>query len=464
MKKENDSFSINYIISKKEVDPVDIYFTLEGKRKFIFETGLNDETGDRYSYVGINPYKIIKSVKEDITEEIINLDGENRVNKVKGNIFDYLKNKFNIQHTSLNGNIPFTGGAIGYLAYETVKIQYDKVDQLDTPDSYIMFYKYIHFYNNQSKELSIIYNVFQNESYEQVVQKIYELKDKLKKIKKTDSIEELDSMQDFTSNFSKEQYENIVQKAKKYIEKGDVQQVVLSQRLKFKQRYYYVDVYKRLRNRNTSPYLFYIDYDEFQVLGSSPETLITVNGSRVYTNPIAGTRRRGKSSYEDERIKKELLRDEKEIAEHAMLVDLGIMDMKKISEMGTVKLDIFMEVKYYSHIMHIVSKISGKLKANLKAMDALRICFPAGTVSGSPKGKAMEIIERLENVKRGIYGGAIGCFSYNGNIDSCIAIRTIIFKDGIAFVQVGAGIVKDSIPEKEYYETLNKAIALMEVL
>lgn len=474
LKKEKYSFSVSYSISQKEVDPIGMYLTIKGKRKFIFEIDLDKKVGNRYSYIGVNPYKIIKNSKEDITEELINLNefGEEvkKVIKVKGNIFDYLKDKLDIKFLCLNTDVPFQGGAVGYLAYDTVKlnekIQDNNLDQLNIPDSYIMFYKYIYCYKHENKQLSIIYNVFkeENESYEQVTKRIYELQYELENIEKPYGIEELESAKDFTSNFSKEQYENIVEKAKQYIRKGDIFQVVLSQRLKFKQRCDAFNVYRKLRKINTSPYLFYIDYEEFQVSGSSPETLVTVNGSTVYTNPIAGTRKRGKDLEEDEKIKNELLKDEKEIAEHVMLVDLGRNDIGKISEFGTVKLDNFMEVNYYSHVMHIVSKVSGKLKGNLKAIDALKACLPVGTVSGAPKVRAMEIIEELENVKRGIYSGAIGYFSFNGNMDSCIAIRSIVFKDGEAFVQAGAGIVYDSIPEMEYYETLNKAMALKEVL
>jgi anthranilate synthase component 1 len=210
--------------------------------------------------------------------------------------------------------------------------------------------------------------------------------------------------------------------------------------------------------------MFYIDFENYQIAGASPESLVTVKNGKVTTNPIAGTRPRGENAKEDERLKEELLKDEKELAEHLMLVDLGRNDIGRISEFGSVKLDKFMEVEFFSHVMHICSKVSGTLRSGLNCFNALASCLPVGTVSGAPKIRAMEIIDELENVRRGIYSGAVGYFSYDGDMDTCIAIRTIVFKDDFAYVQAGAGIVYDSVPEKEYAETLNKTMALMEVL
>ena len=210
--------------------------------------------------------------------------------------------------------------------------------------------------------------------------------------------------------------------------------------------------------------MFYVDFEDFKLAGASPESLVKVKGNVVMTNPIAGTKPRGKTAKEDELLKEELLKDEKELAEHLMLVDLGRNDIGKISEFGSVKLDKFMEVEAFSHVMHICSKVSGTLKQELNCFDALKSCLPVGTVSGAPKIRAMEIIDELENTRRGIYSGAIGYFSYGGDMDTCIAIRTIVFKDDFAYVQGGAGIVYDSVPETEYTETMNKTMALMEVL
>ena len=280
----------------------------------------------------------------------------------------------------------------------------------------------------------------------------------------TYELKEADKNKKLQFNMTKEKFCSLVEKAKDHIKSGDIFQVVLSQRLKFKTSAEPFDVYRRLRSKKPSPYLFYIDFGDFQAAGSSPESLVTVNGDKVKTNPIAGTRIRGKNPEEDIKLKAELLEDEKEKAEHVMLVDLGRNDIGRISEFGTVKLDRFMEVDFYSHVMHIVSMVSGKLKKPLTCFDALSSCLPVGTVSGAPKIRAMEIIDELEETKRGIYAGAVGYFSYNGNMDTCIAIRTILFKDGYAYVQAGAGIVCDSVPESEYMETLNKAMAMKEVI
>jgi anthranilate synthase component 1 len=240
--------------------------------------------------------------------------------------------------------------------------------------------------------------------------------------------------------------------------------VVLSQRFKFKNRSKPFDVYRRLRSKNPSPYLFYIDFGDFQIAGSSPESLVSVKSRIVSTNPIAGTRARGNNPAEDMKLMDELLKDEKETAEHVMLVDLGRNDIGKISKFGTVKMDKFMDVELYSHVIHIVSKVSGELKDDLHYLEALKSCLPVGTVSGAPKIRAMEIIDEIENTKRGVYAGAVGYFSLNGNMDTCIAIRTILFKDDKAYVQAGAGIVYDSAAENEYRETLNKAMAMKEVI
>ena len=239
---------------------------------------------------------------------------------------------------------------------------------------------------------------------------------------------------------------------------------MLSQRFSIDTEGNSFELYRRLRSENPSPYLFYIEFGDFEVVGSSPERLVSVKDNIIITNPIAGTRPRGKNKEEDSLLAKELLADEKERAEHVMLVDLGKNDVERISELGTVNIDRFMEVELYSQVMHLVSQVSGKLKEGLSCYDALRSCLPAGTVSGAPKVRAMEIIEELENARRGIYAGALGYFSYQGNMDFCIAIRTIVIKNKTAYIQAGAGIVHDSDPIKEYKETINKAKALRMVI
>lgn len=267
-----------------------------------------------------------------------------------------------------------------------------------------------------------------------------------------------------SSNFSQDEFEKIVNKAKDYIEKKEVSQVVISQRFSVRTDSEPFDVYRRLRSLNPSPYLFYIDYEDFQIVGASPESLVSLKGREVTTNPIAGTRKRGRSKEEDERLREELCNDPKEIKEHDMLVELGREDLMKICKKETIELKKYKHLESYSHVMHLVATVSGEIKDNLDLIDAFKACFPAGTVSGSPRKKAMQIIEELENVKREIYSGAVGYFSLTKDMDLCIGIRTIVFKDGVSYIQAGAGIVKDSIAKNEYNETLNKARAFIEVV
>jgi anthranilate synthase component 1 len=267
-----------------------------------------------------------------------------------------------------------------------------------------------------------------------------------------------------TSSMTREQYETGVERIREYIYAGDAFQVVLSQRFSTPVDVSPFSIYRGIRAVNPSPYLYYIAFDDFALCGSSPEPLVTVQGDRVETRPIAGTRRRGASPAEDRRLMEDLRADEKERAEHVMLVDLGRNDLGRVCVPGTVKVDEFMEMELYSHVIHMVSSVSGTLAADEAPTDALKAAFPAGTVSGAPKVRAMQIVDELETVRRGPYAGAIGYLSYGGDLDTCICIRTVIVKDGVAHVQAGAGIVADSVPEKEYAETRNKAAALLRAI
>jgi len=263
------------------------------------------------------------------------------------------------------------------------------------------------------------------------------------------------------SNFTREEFEASVDKARQYIIAGEAIQIVLSQRLSRRTNAHPLNIYQALRRINPSPYMFFLDLKDFQIIGSSPEILVRAVDGTVTTRPLAGTRPRGKTKLEDERLEKELRSDEKERAEHIMLVDLGRNDIGRVSLPGTVKVSELMEVERYSHVMHLVTNVEGKLSSDFTPLDALRACFPAGTVSGAPKIRAMEIIAELEPDKRGPYAGCVGYFSFSGNMDTAITIRTIILANGIAHVQAGAGIVYDSLPAREYEETLNKARALL---
>jgi anthranilate synthase component 1 len=267
-----------------------------------------------------------------------------------------------------------------------------------------------------------------------------------------------------TSNFDKSGFCDIVNKAKNYIRRGDIIQVVPSQRFKTRISKAPFDIYRDLRSLNPSPYMFFLTLDDSTLIGASPELLVRCEDGICRTRPIAGTRRRGKDEEEDRKLEAELLKDAKEKAEHLMLVDLGRNDLGRICKPGTVKVNEFMGVERYSHVMHLVSDVTGRLERKFSAYECLRACFPAGTVSGAPKIRAMEIIEELENTRRGVYAGAVGYFSFSGAMDTCIAIRTILVKDGFAYVQAGGGVVADSVPAKEYTETVNKAKALMEAI
>ncbi|WP_029162790.1 anthranilate synthase component I [Clostridium scatologenes] len=459
------NFPLFMKVNGDEITPIGIYYNLNGKNKFLLESIYSENEIGRYSFAGMNPYRKVKSYGKSIVVE-----DENGLKSVKGNVLEYIKKYLNESYEALGLSIPFVGGGIGYVGYDVIR-QYERLpnenqDIIKTPETYIMFYKVFICYDHFKHEIYLTYNVNADEEkdYKNIVSYLKKLKELIVRGNAIHELKEANNEKSVISNVTKEKYCTMVEKAKEYIKAGDIFQVVLSQRLKIKSTSKPFDVYRRLRSKNPSPYLFYIDFEEFKIAGSSPESLVAVKKERVITNPIAGTRIRGKNPEEDLKFKDELLKDEKEKAEHLMLVDLGRNDIGKISKFGSVKLDKFMDVDFYSHVMHIVSKVSGNIRDDLHYLDALKSCLPVGTVSGAPKIRAMEIIDELENTKRGIYSGAVGYFSLNGNMDTCIAIRTILFKDSYAYVQAGAGIVYDSIPENEYKETLNKAMAMIEVI
>jgi len=402
-------------------------------------------------------------------ENVTVTKGGETMNK-KGKILEYAEGNLLKAYEKSDLELPFIGGAIGYIGYDVIR-QYEKLpdnnpEELNLPEACLLFYNEFICFDHFKNTLFLVHNVFPDEyeDYSTVLNKLNLLKTIINEEHSSHELIKKPQDKHVISNYKKEDFCNLVNKAKDYITSGDVFQVVLSQRLKIENKLDPFEVYRKLRKSNPSPYMFYIDFEDFKLAGASPESLVKVKNNKVITNPIAGTRPRGENSKEDQELSKELLNDEKEIAEHLMLVDLGRNDIGKISEFGSVVLDKFMEVELFSHVMHICSKVSGTLKAGLNCFDALSSCLPVGTVSGAPKIRAMEIIDELENVRRGVYSGAVGYFSHDGDMDTCIAIRTIVFKDDFAYVQAGAGIVYDSIPENEYAETLNKTMALTEVL
>jgi anthranilate synthase component 1 len=459
-------FPVIYEAHADELTPIIMFYNLEGKNRCLLESALATKESGRYSFMAENPYLQVKSYGKNIT--IINEDGS-RAEK-QGDVLDTVKELLNVEYKSESMNLPFSGGAIGYVGYDMIR-QYEVLpdnnrDEINAPESYLLFYKTLICYDHYNHKVYVIYNVLPEDKlkYEEIEELLKSTYEKIKVRKEIHSFNSNGSSGKIKSNLTEEEYCDIVNKAKDYIKRGDIFQVVLSQRFSIETEEDSFEVYRRLRSKNPSPYLFYIEFEDFEVVGSSPERLVSVIDKVVTTNPIAGTRPRGKNSEEDRKLAEDLLADEKERAEHVMLVDLGRNDTGRISEFGTVKVDTFMEVELYSHVMHLVSKVTGKLKEGLSCYDALKVCLPAGTVSGAPKIRAMEIIDELENVRRGVYAGALGYFSYEGNMDVCIAIRTVVFKNKTAYLQAGAGIVYDSDPIKEYQETINKAKALRVVI
>lgn len=466
LKKANKVFPVTFEAHADELTPIVMFYNLEGKNRCLLESALATKESGRYSFMAENPYLQVTSCGSNIS--IIKKDGT-KVERT-GDLLDTVKELLNIQYSSEYLSLPFSGGAIGYVGYDMIR-QYEKlpdsnIDEINVPDAYLLFYKTVICYDHYSHKVYIIYNVLGDDEleYEEIVKLLEETYEKIRVRKDIQSFDKKHLSAEVRSNFTEEEFCDLVNKAKEYIKKGDVFQVVLSQRFSIDTEGNSFEAYRRLRSENPSPYLFYIEFGDFEVVGSSPERLVSVKDGIVTTNPIAGTRPRGRNKEEDKLLAEELLADEKERAEHVMLVDLGRNDVGRISEFGTVKVDSFMEVELYSQVMHLVSKVSGKLKEGLSCYDALKACMPAGTVSGAPKIRAMEIIDELENVRRGIYAGGLGYFSYDGNMDFCIAIRTIVFKDKTAYIQAGAGIVHDSDPVKEYRETINKAKALRLVI
>lgn len=449
----SEVFSVISEFRGDEITPIVIFNGLNGKRKFIFESGTKDEHFGRYSFLGENPYREIIGDKKNVLHEL------KEAVKVP---FDRTTNRFN-----------FKGGAIGYMAYDTValyerKLEFNNNDELNLNSIRFNLYKNYICYDHFTNKVYIVDNILSDDcrGYKEIIEEQEGYFESILTTKGERTFQKsVDCKEiEFTFGTSKESFIENVKKAQEYIVNGDIFQVVLSQRMYCDTEKSSLEIYRKLREGNPSPYMFLIDYENYSLIGSSPERLVTVKGNTVITNPIAGTRKRGKSEEEDNLLARDLLEDEKELAEHVMLVDLGRNDIGKISKVGTVKVNDFMKVEKFSHVMHITTNVQGELMDNMDEFNAIESCLPAGTVSGAPKIRAMEIIEELEEYRRGIYSGAVGYLSYGGDIDTCIAIRTMILKDKVAYLQAGAGIVYDSVPEKEFEEIQNKLMVLKEVL
>ncbi|MEA5115427.1 MAG: anthranilate synthase component I [Geobacteraceae bacterium] len=444
----------------------------DGRYSFLLESIEGGEKWARYSFLGSNPEVIIRSRGNRV--EVLSADGVSQSREVDDPLAfvkDYLARYVPVE---VEGLPRFFGGAVGYVGYDMVRyferISLAKPVELEAFDSYLVITDTILVFDTIRQKIKVVSNAHLDEgkapeeAYEEAKSKIDAIIGKLRAPLSLPAPARPEVKADFVSNVLRQDFEAAVKSAKEYVRSGDVIQIVLSQRFSADLTVDPFDIYRSLRTLNPSPYMFFLRLDDTLVVGASPEVMVRKEGEQVELRPIAGTRPRGMSREDDERLETDLLADPKERAEHVMLVDLGRNDLGRVCDIGTVRVTELMVVERYSHVMHIVSNVQGKLLAGKDAFDVLRATFPAGTLSGAPKVRAMEIIEELEPVRREIYGGAVGYFSFSGNMDMAIAIRTLVVKDGRVFLQAGAGIVADSDPAAEYQETVNKARAVVKAI
>ena len=459
--KEGDLVPIYREIVADLETPVSAFLKVNrGGYSFLLESVEGGQRLARYSFIGTEPYRVLTTKGEDKTDPLTLVAEE--------------LNKLRI--VAVEGLPRFCGGAVGYLAYDAVT-RFEKLpspgrDPLGLPESLFMFVDTMLVFDHVTHKIKVLSHARLSgdieEAYQKAVDKIENLVRKLSEPLELSLGTKVASHpmnnSKLSSNLSREEFEASVLKIKEYIVAGEAIQVVLSQRLAQPTEVAPFEVYRALRTINPSPYMFFFDFGDFHIVGASPEVLVRAEDGIVMTRPLAGTRPRGESPAQDAMLEQELLSDEKERAEHIMLVDLGRNDVGRVSEPGTVEVSELMEVERYSHVMHLVTHVQGKLRRDMTTFDALRACFPAGTVSGAPKIRAMEIIAELEPEKRGPYAGAVGYFSFSGNMDMAIAIRTIVMTKGVAYVQAGCGVVYDSVPGREFQESMNKARALLEAI
>ena len=457
---------------------------------FLLESVEGGEQVGRYTFIGVNPYKriVARGRQIEITEG-------KRTTQMKGDVFGVLRDALGGHKPArLPGLPPFTAGAVGVFAYDAVR-QIERLpqlakDELGVPDACLMFFDEVLAFDHVRKEIWLVVTenvtlTASDRAYDRALKRLARLEKRLSEPLPRVALRKAKGKLKVDHRTRKRDYLAAVERTKEYIAAGDVFQAVVSQRFDIKAKVDSFQVYRALRTVNPSPYMYFLRFAAegplgasrkakkanrseegapFELAGSSPELLVRVHGRKVEYRPIAGTRPRGSDEKTDQDLADEMLHDEKERAEHVMLVDLGRNDVGRVSEYGTVKVDRLMFIERYSHVMHLVSTIEGKLKPELTAVDALRACFPAGTLSGAPKVRAMEIIEELEPARRGTYGGAVLYADFSGNLDSCIAIRSLLARDGKGHIQAGAGIVADSVPEKEHQESMNKARAVIRAI
>ena len=443
-------------------------FILVKKNSFIFESVEKGKVRGRYTIIGFNPDKIINIKNNKIIE-----DNFNRKKLIKQNILNYLNKLLKNFKVKSPKELPrMSSMLVGYFSYDIIrlieKIPNSCSDDINIPDIRLMRPKNLIIYDNFKGKIFFIENIFEDQKIEDYQTEYNKIGNNLKELSHYGNIPLPTNFYrpskkiNIKSNITKSRFKKIVRKAKTYISKGDIFQVVLSQRFKANINKPPLEIYNSLRKLNPSPFMFYFNYDDFQILGSSPEILVRLVDGEVTIRPIAGTRPRGKNSKDDKRLTNELLNDPKELSEHLMLLDLGRNDVGKVSKANSVKVTEKFKVEKYSHVMHIVSNVVGKQKNKLSLFETFLSGFPAGTVSGAPKIRAMEIIDELEMSKRKLYAGGIGYFTANQEFDTCIALRTALIKNKKIYVQSGAGVVADSRPENEYEETVNKAKALLQ--
>jgi anthranilate synthase component 1 len=438
---------------------------------YLLESVQGGEKWGRYSIIGLPAREILRVNGYEVSLE---RDGVVTERETVADPLAWIEDFQARYHMAERDDMPrFTGGLVGYFGFDTIRYieprlargAESKPDPIGTPDILLMVSEEVVVFDNLSGKLSFIVHVdpAQSDALERAEQRLDELETRLRSTgadyRPARAARQV-AEQDFRASFTQQGYEDAVERIKHYIVEGDVMQVVPSQRMSIPLKARPLDVYRALRSLNPSPYMYFLDLGNFHIVGSSPEILARLEGREVTVRPIAGTRPRGRTEAEDRELERELLADPKELAEHLMLIDLGRNDAGRVSETGSVKLVEQMVIERYSHVMHIVSHVTGQLKPGLGAIDVLRATFPAGTVSGAPKIRALEIIDELEPVKRGVYSGAVGYLGWSGNMDTAIAIRTAVVKDGELHIQAGGGIVYDSVPATEWEETLNKRRAM----
>ncbi|NOX87757.1 MAG: anthranilate synthase component I [Calditrichaeota bacterium] len=463
--KQGSLIPVYQILNADFLTPTMVYLRLreQGKPSFLLESVIKGQQMGRFSFIGVNPVEVLKH------------ENNRESNLSEKPFFDRLQEKLKKRTPVKVRGLPrFTGGAVGYIGYDMIrqieKLPAENADVLEIPDAFLGFFNDLIAFDHVSNQVFLI-SLMEVDGKDSVSRNYAKTVERLDCLKEKILAQEPLRLRAFNilsdrvkSNFEASRFKQSVKKAIDHIYAGDIFQVVLSQRFSVSYSGDVFQVYRALRTINPSPYMFFMDFGDFQLLGTSPEPLIRLEEGELEIIPIAGTRHRGITESEDEALAEELVNDPKERAEHIMLVDLARNDLGRVAVPGSVRVNDLLTVERYSHVMHIISRVNGQIKSPHSTIDAFKAAFPAGTVSGAPKIRAMEIINDLEPDKRSFYAGAVGYFDYSGNMDTCIAIRTMLVKDGMLYWQAGAGIVADSVPETEYQETLNKGMALLKAV